>query len=151
MDGLFKYLTYWHWLGLGLILLILEVLIASDGFLLWIGLAAFVTAIVALIVPTLFWGVQLLIFALGGIVCVVSWWSYLQRSPIQTDQPKLNHRGEQYVGRVFTLETAIENGRGTIHVDDTIWRVTGKDLPEGTKVKVIATDGIILRVAPVNN
>lgn len=146
MDELFYHITYWHWLGLGLILLILEVLLASGGFLLWIGLAAVLTAVVTLILPTLFWGVQLLLFALGGIVCVVGWWSYLQRSPTHTDQPKLNRRGEQYVGRIFTLETAIENGRGTIRVDDTIWRVAGKDMPVAAKVKVIATDGIILQI-----
>lgn len=149
MAAIFNHLTYWHWLGLGLILLILEVLMGSGGFLLWIGLAAVITAIVALIVPTLFWGIQLLIFALAGLVCVIGWWSYLQRHPTRTDQPTLNRRGEQYVGRVFTLETAINNGRGTIRVDDSTWRVTGNDLPVGTRVKVIATDGVILHVEKI--
>jgi len=150
MEDIFNYLNYWHWLGLGLILLILEILIASGGFLLWIGLAAVITAGIAWLAPNLFWGVQILIFAVAGIICLVGWWSYLQRNPIRTDQPKLNRRGEQYIGRIFTLETAIENGRGTIHVDDSTWRVTGHDLPVGTKVKVIATDGVILQVEQVN-
>lgn len=150
MEDLFNHLTYWHWLGLGIILLILEILVSGGGFLLWIGLAAIVTAIIDWFFPTLFWGAQLLIFAVAGIVCLVGWWSYLQRNPISTDRPKLNRRGEQYIGRVFTLEAPIINSRGTIRVDDSAWRVEGEDMPVGTKVKVTDVDGVILKVVKID-
>jgi membrane protein implicated in regulation of membrane protease activity len=146
MIDIFNHLTQWHWLGLGLILLILELLFASGGFLLWLGLAAVVTALVTWIFPNLFWGGQMLLFAVAGIICLISWWSYVHHNPARTDQPKLNRRGEQYIGRFFNLETAIENGRGSIRVDDSTWRVAGPDLPIGTKVKVVAADGVILQV-----
>jgi hypothetical protein len=47
------------------------------------------------------------------------------------------------------LERPIVNGRGKIHVDDTRWIVEGKDLPTGSVVRVVAADGVVLRVEQV--
>lgn len=149
-SHLFSELNYWQWLGLGIVLLILEMLFTTGGFLLWIGLAALVMALAVWIFPDLFWGTQLFLFATASIVCLVGWWSYLQRRPTHTDRPTLNRRSEQYIGRMFVLETPIENGRGTIRVDDTTWRVAGDDLPANTKVKVTAVNGVILQVEKVD-
>ena len=55
----------------------------------------------------------------------------------------------QYIGRVFTLEEAIINGRGKVRVDDTLWRVEGADLPLGHKVKVVSVDGVVFKVEGV--
>ena len=55
---------------------------------------------------------------------------------------------DRYIDRVFTLETAIENGFGKVRVGDTLWRAKGNDLAAGTKVKVTAADGIVLVVEP---
>ncbi|MCF6225258.1 MAG: NfeD family protein, partial [Xanthomonadales bacterium] len=58
-------------------------------------------------------------------------------------------RGQQYVGRVFTLDRAIVNGTGKVKVDDSTWRVKGLDMPVDGKVKVVATEGVILVVEAV--
>jgi membrane protein implicated in regulation of membrane protease activity len=58
----------------------------------------------------------------------------------------LNRRGEQYVGRLFTLQEAVVNGVGKLQVDDTTWRISGVDLPAGRKVRVAGVDGTTLRV-----
>ena len=97
-------------------------------------------------IPELDWQYQLLIFALFSVAAIFAARAILQRHPIQTDQPNLNRRGEQYVGRVFTLEEAIINGEGKIHVDDSIWKVRGADCPTGNKVKVTGVDGVVLLV-----
>ncbi|MCG8379509.1 MAG: NfeD family protein, partial [Proteobacteria bacterium] len=57
-----------------------------------------------------------------------------------------NRRGEQYVGRIFTLEEPIVNGVGKVKVDDSTWKVMGVDMPAGTKVRVLSVDGTILNV-----
>ena len=64
----------------------------------------------------------------------------------KSDQPLLNQRAEQLVGRTATLAEPISEGRGRIKLGDTQWRVSGPDLPVGTKVKVISTDGSELSV-----
>ncbi|WP_338063185.1 NfeD family protein [endosymbiont of Riftia pachyptila] len=58
----------------------------------------------------------------------------------------LNRRGEQYLGRSFTLEDPIINGEGKIRVDDTTWKIRGNDCPGGSQIKVIGVDGVVLLV-----
>ena len=73
---------------------------------------------------------------------------YLKRHPIATDRPELNRRGQQYVGRTFTLAEPIENGRGRLHVDDTMWKISGPELAQGRQVRVVGVDGVVLMVEP---
>jgi len=47
---------------------------------------------------------------------------------------------------VFTLDKPIVDGVGTIHIDDTIWRVRGPDCPAGSRVKIAQADGVNLLV-----
>lgn len=138
-------LNHWHWLAISISLFMIEI-IFSSGFVLWIGLSALIVSIIAWVMPQLTWGIQLLLFAVGSIITFIIWWNYLRPYPIATDDPKLNRRSEQYVGRIFTLAEPIVNGRGKVKVDDTIWTVEGPDLPLGTRVKIIGTNGILLIV-----
>ena len=45
-----------------------------------------------------------------------------------------------------TLDQAIENGVGYVRLDDSRWKVSGPDLPKGTKVRVTGADGTVLEV-----
>lgn len=63
-----------------------------------------------------------------------------------SDEPDLNRRGAQYVGRIAVLEEAIEGGRGKVRVGDTLWLVAGPDLPRGARVRIIAANGTVLDV-----
>jgi membrane protein implicated in regulation of membrane protease activity len=65
-----------------------------------------------------------------------------------TDQPLLNQRERQLVGRTATLEEPIVEGRGRIRLGDTLWRVSGPDLPAGTRVRVTAAADGELSVEP---
>jgi len=67
-------------------------------------------------------------------------------SVLKTDQPDLNRRPDQLVGRVVAVEEAIAHGRGKVRIGDTLWIVEGSDMPAGTEVRVTATQGAILRV-----
>ena len=139
---------HWHWWVLGVVLLGAEML-APGVFLLWMGIAAGATGVVVLVAPEMDWRYQFLLFAVLAVASVIAARFYLKRRPIETDRPALNRRGQQYVGRTFTLEEAVENGRGRLHVDDTMWRVIGPDIPAGRQVEVVGVDGVLLRVAPV--
>ena len=62
---------------------------------------------------------------------------------------RLNRRGESYIGRIFTLDGAIVDGRGRLKIDDTVWLVAGPDLPAGTHVRVAGADNTLLLVEPL--
>lgn len=136
---------YWHWWVLGVVLLILEVF-SPGAFFLWLGLAAGVVGIALLVLPDLGWQLQLLLFAVLSVVSIVVGRIWLKRHPIETDLPTLNRRGEQYIGRVFTLEVPVVNGNGKIRVDDTTWKIRGDDRPPGSRVRVTGVDGTVLLV-----
>ena len=136
---------YWHWWVLAGVLLFIEVLV-SGFFFLWLAAAAGVVGVVMLLIPGLAWEYQLMIFAGGSVASIVAFKLYQRAHPPTSDQPSLNRRGEQYVGRHFTLDTPIVDGVGSLRVDDTTWRIMGGDLPAGEKVQVIGVDGVMLKV-----
>jgi membrane protein implicated in regulation of membrane protease activity len=138
---------FWHWWGLSLLFLVIEVLVPSFFFL-WLAAAGFVTgAIVWLFVMTT--NVQLFIFSVLAISAIMLW-KIIKKRPLQkTDHPLLNKRGQQYIDRTFNLYEAIENGQGKIKVDDSIWKVHGEDCAVGSKVRVIAVRGTVFDVEKV--
>lgn len=142
-------MEFWYWWVAGLVLLIAEVF-APGAIFLWMGVAAGVAGAALLAIPSLSFDNQLLIFSVISVVSVVLWRGFIHKEDKTTDQPTLNQRSAQYIGRVFTLEKAIENGTGTVNVDDSRWNVRGPDLPSGTKIKVISVDGVNLVVEAAN-
>ena len=80
------------------------------------------------------------------MISVVAWRAYQRGHPTISDQPTLNRRGHHYLGRTFTLDEPIVEGRGKIRVDDSTWRIEGEDMAVGTRIKVVAVDGVILKV-----
>lgn len=138
-------ITFWHWFILGCALVVLEVLAPGIIFV-WLGVSAFITGIIALLITSLSWEYEFLIFTVLSVVSVFAGRALIRRRPTNTDHPLLNRRGEQYVGRVFTLEEPIVNGTGKLRIDDTIWKVSGADLTAGTAIKIIGAQGVILQV-----
>jgi membrane protein implicated in regulation of membrane protease activity len=136
---------FWHWWVAAVVLLILEVF-APGAFFLWLAIAAGVLGLVVMAMPAMAWDMQLLLFAVLSVAAVVLGRVWLKRHPIGTDRPMLNRRGEQYVGRVFTLDDAVVNGFGKIRVDDTTWKIRGDDCAAGARVRVVGVDGTTLLV-----
>ncbi len=136
---------YWHWWILALVLLIVEMLAPSTMFL-WMGIAAGIVGFSLLLIPDLAWEYQLLIFAVFSLASIVLWITFFKNRTETPDEPELNQRGRQYHGRLVTLEQAIVNGRGSAQIDDTVWRVSGPDLPVGQIVTVTGIEGTTLLV-----
>jgi inner membrane protein len=136
---------HWLWISGGLALLALEVL-APGTFLFWIGLAAIATGLIVWVLP-LPWPATLVIFAVGAVSAALLGRRLMaHRSSIPADAPHLHQRGAALVGRETALLEALAGGEGEVRIDDTLWRVTGPDLPAGTRVRVTAADGSRLRV-----
>lgn len=142
---LLQQLTFWHWFILGAVLVVLEVF-APGAVFLWLGIAAGITGIVQLLIPTLEWQSQALIFAVLSVLCVLAGRHFVARRPPETDHPGLSRRAEQHVGKVHVLSDSIRDGRGKVVIDDTTWTVTGDDLPKGTRVRITGVEGSEIRV-----
>lgn len=145
MNELLENITNWHWFILAVILFVLEVF-APGAFFMWIAIAA---AIMGLLL-SLFTGItgeyQLFLFAILSVSSLFAWRKFAAKHPQETDQPQLNKRGTQYVGRTFTLDAPIVNQYGRIRVDDTTWKIQGEDCDAGSVVKVTEIDGTVLLV-----
>jgi membrane protein implicated in regulation of membrane protease activity len=138
-------IVFWHWWILAGLLLILE-LTAPAFFFLWLGIAAAAVGLMLLVFPAIDLETQLILFAIASIVAILAWRKYRESRPLTTDQPNLNRRGQQYIGRVFSLTAPISNGVGKVTVDDSTWKVKGPDLPAGTHIRVTGVDGVVFRV-----
>lgn len=139
----------WNWMLLGVVLLILEVLVPGV-FLLWIGIAALLTGLLSLQLwdwSLWTWHVQVLLFLVLSIASVLVGRRILKKTEKDTDEPLLNRRSDQMIGRIATLIEASDNGYGRIRIDDTVWRVRSPDLPAGARVKVTSAQGTELTVA----
>ena len=143
-------MTHWSWLVLGLGLLILE-LVVPAMFFLWLGISALATGLVLYFFPDMSWQAQFLMFSVLSVVSILLSRRFFSNKQIETELPNLNRRGQQYVGRVFTLIEPVKNGYGKISVDDSQWRVTGPALEKGTQVKVVSARGSVLEVEPVES
>jgi membrane protein implicated in regulation of membrane protease activity len=144
MVELLTSIGVWDWFIVGGLLLALEALVPGV-FMLWLGIAAMLVGALSMLVD-LGWQAQFIIFA-GLSVAMVPLWLRLSFGRAGgTDQPFLNRRADALVGRIFTLDKPIVDGAGTVRVDDSVWRVTGTDLPAGRRVKVVRIDGTALHV-----
>ncbi|MGX5221345.1 NfeD family protein [Pseudomonas segetis] len=148
MLNFLQHLTFWDWLALGTLLLILEVF-GAGGYLLWIGVAAAGVGIITYVIPALPWALQFVLFAVLSVLSAVLWWRRQRNAGKISDQPGLNDRGSELLGRQFTLHEAISSGRGKIKAGDTLWLVSGPDLPVGSAVRVTGQNGVLLLVEPI--
>lgn len=149
LDGV-NALGPWTWIILGLVLIGLELL--SPGiFLIWLGLAALATGAIDGMFG-LSWQAAAILFAILSVASVVVGRRLSKdQDEDSPDEPFLNRRGAALVGRTFTLADPIENGEGRIRVDDSVWRITGPDLPAGAQVRVTRVDGatLVVEASPI--
>lgn len=150
MNAVFGWqIIYWYWWIFAVLLLIIEA-VAPGFFFLWMAVSAGIVGVLLLVSPYVVWEYQLLVFAVLSVSSIILFKRYQHRYPAQSDQPALNRRAAQYLGRTFTLDEPIVDGIGKLHLDDTVWRISGVDSPAGSKVKIIGVDGVTLQVKVIH-
>lgn len=137
----------WLWFALASLLIVLETLVPGVHFL-WFGMAAGVVGVLALTVP-ISWPWQIIAFALISVASVFWVRRYARADAADSDEPELNVRAAQYIGRNVEVVDAIRNGRGKVRVGDTVWVAEGEDVPQGTEVRVTGVNGTVLVVGPL--
>ena len=142
-------LQYWHWWVLGIVCLAIEIF-APGAIFIWFAASAAFLGVLLLVMPDLTWQIQVTLFSVLSILSIINWRQYRKKVPEENAYPALNKRGEELIGRVFTLDEPIVNNYGKIRVDDTLWKINGSDANVGMKVKVTSLDGTVLKVEHVN-
>ncbi len=140
----------WLWLMAGVLMCALELLVPASIFL-WLGVSALLTGLAVFLLPAFAWQLQLGLFAVLAVAVTVAGRHLLSRSESETDQPGLNSRARQFEGRTATLSEPIVNGVGRIELDNTRWRVLGRDAPQGATVRIVGMEGSSLLVSPVSS
>jgi membrane protein implicated in regulation of membrane protease activity len=132
------------WGVLALVLATAE-LLAPGVFLIWVAIAAGLTAATALLLP-LAAPFQLLAFAIFCALSVSGGRLWYLANPADSADPKLNDLAARLVGRTVVVSEAIAGGQGRVSVDDGSWRATGPDAPPGARMAVLDVDGSTLIV-----
>lgn len=144
--GYFTEFGGWSWLILGAVLLMLEILMPGI-FMLWVGIGAIITGFVTLLLPI---GIktQLIIFMAASLISVLLGRKYVMNEEA-SDQPLLNQRTDQLIGKVVSVTTPIKAGIGKVKVGDSHWTASGLDADKGSRVRVTGIDGNRLIVEAV--
>jgi len=150
MMTLINTLGPWSWIVFGLVLLGLEI-IAPGTFFLWFGLSAMVVGLITLLLgmdhAVWVWQFQLLTFLVLSLVSAIAGRRMMVRKQWdKSENPTLNNRGAQLVGRTAVLSEAISEGRGRAKIGDTIWQVSGAKMKEGARVRIVGHNGAVLEV-----
>lgn len=147
--GFLSGLTVWHWVGLGIVLMAIEVAVGTFD-LLWVSIGAFLTALFALIVPAPMggWEGQLSFFGFVAIAFVISGRTIFKglRNRAST-HPNLNDRLANMVGQHGQATTAFDGGSGKVKVGDTVWLAQGDGpINAGDGVTITGADKGVLKV-----
>jgi membrane protein implicated in regulation of membrane protease activity len=132
--------------GAAALLLFAAEAMAPGAFMLWLGFAAVVVFAGVLLVPGLSLLVQVGAFIALSFVSIQVYRTWFRGSERISDQPMLNRRAAQLVGRVVPLERGIVNGRGRVQIADALWDVSGPELPTGAPVRIVGVEGMNLQV-----
>jgi membrane protein implicated in regulation of membrane protease activity len=144
LSEFFWNLGVWNWFIVAVALFALETVVPGVHFI-WFGVAAVIVGALGLAVD-IAWEWQLITFAVISCITVFLARRYAAPDVATSDEPDLNARAAQYLGRVVTVEEPISGGRGKVRVGDTIWNAQGPDAERGARVKITGTSGTCLLV-----
>jgi membrane protein implicated in regulation of membrane protease activity len=144
LSEFFWNLGAWNWFIVAVALFALESVVPGVHFV-WFGVAAVIVGALGLTLD-IAWEWQLITFAVISCITVFFARRYAAPDMAHSDEPDLNARAVQYVGRVVTVEQAIADGRGKVRVGDTVWNAQGSDAPQGARVRITGTNGTCLLV-----
>ena len=140
---------WWHWIVLGVILLIAEMSIGTF-FLLGLGVAAILVGIIDVMMGTSF-TVELAIWMGLSIIAIWVWFKWFREEPV-TDSGQSNYRLDT-LGVV--MEDIQPHSRGKVKFDtpvlgNTNWHaISTVDIDAGTRVKIVQINGQLIEVEPL--
>ena len=104
-------MPFWYWLVLAAVFAVIEVAVPAMVCI-WLAAAALGVAAIAWLASGLAWEHQALLFAVFAVASVAFGRTVVAPARSSKGGARLNRRAESYVGRSFTLDEAIVDGRG---------------------------------------
>ena len=135
------------WLVAALVLGIAELLVPGV-FLIFLAIAAAITALASYVLPDLPPVAQVVAFALWSVVSVWIGRRWYRDYPVESDL-RLNDRARGLIGEIVTVDAELRQGRGRVRIGDGSWPATGPDLPQGATARIVAVEGGIVAVEPI--
>jgi len=146
-------LLYWHWILLGIALVLME--IALPSFItLWLGAAAIVVGLLLLAMPDMSFTLQILIWTVMSVLLTWGWFKFMK--PLSVDRTMAGLSREQIIGQAGqVLRVPLDGGKGLLRFPAPIlgadeWQFISQDeLKVGDRVRVTELSGNSLIVSKV--
>ena len=104
-------LVYWHWLVLGMALMLMEIFIPSFT-IFWFGLGALVVGVLLVIINMSF-TVQIIVWAVASVAFTVLWFKFLK--PKMVGKTRADHPREAVIGESGqVVKVPTEGSRGIV-------------------------------------
>jgi membrane protein implicated in regulation of membrane protease activity len=139
MDFLEGIEPAWLWMIGGVVLLIAEI-IAPGVFLVWIGIAAIVTGLFAILFGIGIAG-QLGLFALYAILAVMVGRRFYAVKELEHSGPGLNNPSARLIGRRVIVVQPVDEDSGRVRVGDSEWSARGGPAQPGDRVRITGGEG----------
>ncbi|MEJ2488589.1 MAG: NfeD family protein [Sulfurovaceae bacterium] len=150
LEMLDQNVLWWHWVILGIILLVIELNIGTF-FILGLAFASTIVGLLALWLDIPF-SLQILIWLIISVIFIAIWYKKFRIKQI-TDSGQSNYRLDT-LGTITKDITA--NARGEVTFDipvlgNTKWHATAKeDIKKGSRVIIVQVNGQLIEVKPIN-
>lgn len=148
IEFLNETILWWHWIILGIVLLILE-MTTGTFFMLGLGVSAIIVGVIDSFIDISF-TMELTLWILFSILSIWAWFKWI-KGDIVSYSGQSNYR-------LDTLGTVMEeikpHARGKVKFDNpvlgnTIWHSTAKiDIDKDTRVQIVQISGQLIEVTP---
>ena len=147
-------ILWYHWLILGMLLILGEMLLPSFT-LLWFGLAALLTGLLLLLLPSIGLSIQLLFWAMASIGFTVLWFKFFK--PTMIDKTKAGISKEAVTGETgLVIRAPYDDVRGIVRFSMPLlgadeWEfICNQECKVGDRVEVVDVTGNTLIVTTKN-
>lgn len=142
-------LMWWHWVVLGIVLMLLELAVPAF-FLVWFGLGALIVGILLATIPALSVSAQVAAWTLSSLFFVWLWFKVFKPNMFKTRSGLARGALIGEIGLVTKGMRPYERGQIRLQkpiLGDELWEsVADEDIEAGARVKVLEVEGNTLRV-----
>ena len=143
-------LLWWHWIVLGIVLMLLELAVPAF-FLIWFGLGAVIVGLLILVFPDLSMAYQVIAWTGSSMVLVWLWFKVFKPNMHKT---RAGSSKGMFIGEVALVTRDIrpyEKGQIRFQkpiLGDEVWdSMADEEIKTGERVKVLEVEGNILKVS----